>query len=318
MPKTVYHEKKAVKVGRQNAVRSEVRLVTPEEAQQFVDLRFDGQRSVRSWWVNYLAEEMRRGAWRDGTQVNFVESDGRLHLVNGQHTCLAIVKSGLPQVLDVLYTEGDPADEYYKHDVGLKRTAGDMFAAYNLPAELGLSATQANKLGSAVRFWWRGFRRETAKNRIHPDELLKLTRHFGDAAGLYTEIVAGAPRYISNSLWRASTLAVALVTIHYATTKTMGKTEEFWRACAFGDNLDSGDPRKYAHSHLVQTGMMGGARVVSRKQITAERSARTLINYWEHWWAGNQLKGETKVFSDIAPVTIRNTPLNEYSGESGV
>jgi hypothetical protein len=173
------------------SVHSEIQSVTPSQAQMWLtENNYEKQRRIRARHVEYLAEEMRRGNFRQGTQIHFAEYEGKLHLVNGQHTLAAIEKSQISQILDVCFTHEDPKDAYYRHDVGLKRTASDMFSSLQVADEFGFSATQVNFISASVRFISTGFGNPDGNKsrQLHPDEHISLFREYADAAGLYFEM----------------------------------------------------------------------------------------------------------------------------------
>ncbi len=295
------------------SVTSNIKRVTPQMAEAWLKQnRYERQRNVRPRHVEFLAEEMRRGNFRQGTQIHFAEHEGCLHLVNGQHTLSAIVKSGIPQVLDICQTEEDPSIAYYRHDNGLKRTSADMFSSMCIPQEFGLTNTQTNALGAAVRFieynFHRDFSRSGKEMPVHPDDQLRLIREYGEYAETYFDIAVGRPKHMRHSIERSATLAVALVTLRYAYPTMGDMVTDFWKGAIFDDGLSAKDPRKAANVHLLTTGMGGGGQGYTIQTKTPEYSSRYIANCWNAWVDKREI-GWTKVMDQHVPIIIRGTPF---------
>jgi len=98
--------------------------VTPEEAAAFLQHNVNN-RSLRQSRVRAYAADMERGMFRgDAVHIQF-DTTGRL--INGQHTCSAIVASGVT-LRDVIVETGcDPQVSAYL-DRGLPKTATDALA----------------------------------------------------------------------------------------------------------------------------------------------------------------------------------------------
>ncbi len=294
------------------SVHTEVKIVPPALANLWLqENNYERQRPLRRRHVEYLAEEMRRGNFRQGTQIHFAEYDGKLHLVNGQHTLAAIAKSEISQILDICYTKEDPKDAYYRHDVGLKRTTADMFSALQVADEFGFTASQVNLVSSAVRFISDNFGNpDTNKNRtLHPDDHIKLFRDYADAAGSYFEIAAGHWRQIRTALIRAATASVALSLYKFVDNGTRSLVDEFWTGAIFDNGLVSGDPRKAAHAHLLSSNVKT-TRSVGKNNMSSAKSARYLAQCWNAWADGREIQW-TQVRNEKAPIEIRHTPYGD-------
>lgn len=295
------------------SITSNIKRVTPQMAETWLkQCKYERQRNVRPHHVEFLAEEMRRGNFRQGTQIHFTEYEGKLHLVNGQHTLSAIIKSDLPQILDICQTDEDPSVAYYRHDNGLKRTPADMFSAMYIAEEFGITKTQTNALGAAVRFIAQNFKQKPTRSErvtvVHPDDQLGLMREYGEYAEAYFDIAAGRPKHMRSSVERAATLSVALVTLRYA-YPTMGDVvTDFWKGAIFDDGLSAGDARKAANVHLLTTGMGGGGQGYTIQTKTSEYSARYIARCWNAWVEKREISF-TKVLDQFAPIIIRGTPF---------
>jgi hypothetical protein len=294
-----------------HSVRSEVHRVAPLQAEMWLtENNYEKQRRIRARHVEYLAEEMRRGNFRQGTQIHFAGHEGKLHLVNGQHTLAAVVKSGIPQILDVCFTDEDPKDAYYRHDVNLRRTSSDMFSAIGVADEFGFTPTQVNCLSAAVRFIANDFGRGNGNlNRtLHPDDHINMFREYADAAGLYFEFSAGHGRHIRRAVTRAATVSVALATFRFGIESCGDRVGEFWSGAINGEDLSSGDPRRAANIHLLSSNVKN-TRSSAPGFMSTAKSARYLAQCWNHWVDGNKIE-HTIVRDEKSPILIKGTPFD--------
>jgi hypothetical protein len=74
-------------------INSEIKLVTPEIAKEFL-ISNEQNRRIRPSWVNYLAYCIRHNEWRVTHQGIAFSDTGRL--LDGQHRLLAIIKADMP------------------------------------------------------------------------------------------------------------------------------------------------------------------------------------------------------------------------------
>ena len=290
-------------------IQSEDTWVTPETAASWLRLHnYEHQRPIRSSNVEFLAEEMRRGEFRQGVQIHFARWEGRLHLVNGQHTLSAIVKSGIRQAMSVCYTDEDPAQVYGRHDIQKKRTTADMFSALQTADEFGFTASQLNRMGAALRFIHEGFSKQTQK--MHPRELLSLVEQYADAGIAYFDEILGADQYIRSPLTRTATLSVALVTYRFSAAKYGGSVvSDFWKGIAFDDSVARGDPRKTAKRHLETINMQGSNGDATAKiKKSAAYSSRYVAQCFNAFVENRNL-GKTYVMDEATrPIIINGTP----------
>lgn len=70
----------------------EVIALTPEFAQELLDHN-KMNRVIRLDWVDYLATEMTEGRWHINGDTLVIDEEGEL--MDGQHRCLAVIKSGV-------------------------------------------------------------------------------------------------------------------------------------------------------------------------------------------------------------------------------
>jgi hypothetical protein len=97
--------------------------VTPEMAQQWLDTRFDNERTLREGTrVAAMVRDMQADRWYfTGDPIRFDSQTGRL--IDGQHRLTAVVQSGLPQPFAIINL---PMEAHSVIDTGSARTLGDL------------------------------------------------------------------------------------------------------------------------------------------------------------------------------------------------
>ena len=101
-------------------MRAKMMLITPSIADGMLKLNVSNRRQ-RRWWAEALAAAMRRGEWKATHQGIAFSISGKL--IDGQHRLMAIVKSGISQLMLVVYDV--PDDAFSVLDIGVKRTISD-------------------------------------------------------------------------------------------------------------------------------------------------------------------------------------------------
>lgn len=97
-------------------------LVTPEQAQEWLDSRFDNERPLHRNKVIAFARDMKEDNWHfTGDTVRFDSATG--NLMDGQHRLAAIVASGTAQWFPVLNV---PQEARAGIDTGSARTLGEL------------------------------------------------------------------------------------------------------------------------------------------------------------------------------------------------
>jgi len=292
----------------------QIQIVTPEQAVSWLSkASYDKQRTIRSHWVKYLAEEMKRGNFEQDTALVFMRTGSTLQLVDGQHRLSAVHSSGASQRFVIVVRDAvdddDVANAYYRLDQTLRRTVADQYRVLGLGEKLDLTPTELNSFGQAVSFISNGFQRTASqKSVLHPDDRLKMMNEYSSAAQDYFTIRMGCPSEIAKSLKRSSTVSIGLVTYRYSVeVYGKGKVDDFWTGAIFDDGILAGDARKAANKHFWTTDMSGS---VGRKpnHISAGKAARILARCFNAYIQGENIKypqgDETK------PILILGSPFN--------
>lgn len=152
-------------------------VFTPEAASAVIANQNNGNRRVRRWWVEALAQSMKRGKFITTHQGVAFTSSGRL--IDGQHRLMAIIASEIPQTLLVVRNLPEEAFSYI--DIGVKRSTPDV---------TGLSQKTSEVCRLALRI-------KTNRTSAMPDQVMEVAN-----AGL---------KEVHDELWSYSTATCELL-----------------------------------------------------------------------------------------------------------
>jgi hypothetical protein len=293
----------------------EVIQVTPEMAQKWLTTaRYKHQRDVRTGQVHFLAEEMRRGSFKQDTPLEFTRVNGDEWLTDGQHRLSAIVETQTPQRFVIVRRyakdEDDVAFDYTRTDQVILRSIADSYRTLDIETELALTKTQVNLLSVAVSMIDGKF--EGLQRKMHLDDRLRLMRDYNDGFAMYLEAIAGCRKELRHHLERAASLSVALVTYRYsAKVYSVEKVDAFWNGVAMDDGLKAKDPRKAALRHLEDTTMGGGGRrgeqTSGARTVSPHFSARYLAGCFNAHILGKEISFQKPRV--IQPIMILGSPF---------
>lgn len=305
------------KIGRmQVANQAGIQRVTPEMAAGWLEtMPYEHQRNVRQVWVDYLAEEIRRGNFREDTTIVVAYLNGRAILIDGQHRLKALIAANvtLPFIVsEVIAHDSDHVAWMYANtDIGLRRTASDLYAALDLPTELGMTRTQIDAMSAAITFLTGGLTRQDNKGvRMHRDDVLAAMRLYAPFGRRFFELVSGV-REMAKPTRRAATLSVALLTLRfsvpYAAARGVLSPVDFWSGVINDDGIKASDPRKFANRHLLTHQMVSG-RKSGVGVVTPARSARIIAGCFNAYIAHRELVQAPKVMDETAPLALYGVP----------
>lgn len=286
--------------------------VTPELAATWLEtMPYELQRNVSQPWVDFLAEEIKRGSFKQNTTIHIAVLDGRSHLIDGQHRLWAVVQSGVAQPFIVYESPAQTNDQiawmYATTDIGRKRRAGEVTKGLRLSDEVGLSQLHIDAMSATIAFMRNALMRGNKEGgRCHPDDLVAGIRLYAPYAVQLFELAAGDGP-IRRACRRAATLSIALLTLRYV--HTPGVAYKFWRGVVKDDGLTAGDPRKYANRHLLTVSMVNGLRSGSAT-MTPARSARILATCFNAYVAGREMAQTPRVPDETAPIRIAGVPTD--------
>jgi hypothetical protein len=224
-------------------------VVTPALAQRVIEeVNYKGQRQLAASHVAFLADEMRRGTFRAGTQIAFGRLGRDLHLVNGQHRMHALVQSGEDIEFQILIEDATDAEDlaalWCTFDRGGRnRSDAQVLAAHGISDRYGLSKTVARSIWQAQPLIANRFLRPSFQDdpTLRNDDLrMEGCKPWWEIGATYERLIEKAPSVVWKKLASSQAVAVALVTLKYQPTKAA----EFWRGIASDDGLRRNDPRK--------------------------------------------------------------------------
>jgi hypothetical protein len=283
----------------------QVELVTPEKAGQFLSYNYANNRRVRQPWVDYLVREMQAGRFMSTAEIHVMYRNGEPVMVNGQHTCRAIMKYGKPIRVTVRKSTtnetGQIAMAYaFGHDSGIRRSFTDGMNAYNLSEQTGLSAWVIDSLVGAVKFVMHGFngkRTGGAFVKESPADMVKYVLAFAPAMKMFDVHVMPCEKQLLKRLRQRRVLSVALLTFYYQPEKA----SDFWRQVANPDRLVLDDARVTARRYIENS--------VSRPQDEEAKTPRRIARCWRAFYEGNSIE-RVQGINPMSAIVIAGTPYN--------
>ena len=286
----------------------DVVMLSPGQAGEFLRYRYMHDRPLRQWYVDALVKEMREGRFQFTAEVHIAYVNGQPNMINGKHTCNAIVKFGKPVrvTLRKTYTSepGQIAALYaLGHDNQLRRLFSDQMGAYGLGEETGLTRNQLDALASALRAMRYGFRIDhqgrNEASSIAPVDMMKIVREWAVYMRDFDKIIMPCPPALLRTVHSKSVLAIGLITVRYQRRKA----QEFWSAIARPDELKYVDPRAQARQVIDRVPNL------RRANIEIGRVPGKIARCWNAFMSGRTLE-VVQPFPDGAPMVIEGTPWN--------
>lgn len=275
------------------AVVAEVKLVTAAMAKRFLDLGdYDLQRATAVSHVEELVSEMDAQRFEQGTAIwlaEFLDTD-RFVLVNGRHTCTAIVNSGKPQLLTIITTRIKSIAEagriYSRLDINKMRRPFDRIKALKIPQIADLNVAETNGLIAAIKLLLGNFQNAPGAKASNVDRsIYKSAEKWADAIEEWKapiRLYFSALEYCESAqhrrrFLRSSTMAVALATLRHQPKKAW----EFWATAAADDKLRARDPARKLNNWLLTN--KGGPTSV------AVRQAKYVAACWNAYFDGREI-----------------------------
>lgn len=290
----------------------QVESVTPDKAREFLLCNYKHNRPLRQGHVAFLAREIQEGRFMPTAEIHLVYCNGEPVLVNGQHTCAAIIKSGKTVRITVRKSStqehGQIAMMYaFGHDTGLRRTFNDGISAYNIEEQTGLTRTQVESSATALRHIRYGFNKEfsqTSKSApIKPSvtEIVdRLVSEWGSFFRRVFDVTLDHDKEIRSLLAKRGSLSVAVVTMRYQPEKAI----TFWRRVVAPDGLEWNHPCIMTRRVLEEARSKPGAN-----SVTPQKLSRQLARCWLADWQNELLHQIPRVTDESAPIKIVGTPF---------
>jgi hypothetical protein len=223
--------------------------VTPAFAGRVLaEMNYEAQRALSPLHVAFLADHMRRGTFRPGSQIAFAKLGEKLILTNGQHRLQAVVDSGRPVEFQILIQELETPEQlaaaYYTFDRGARaRGIGDVLSSVGIVEKHGIPKRVANAVFQAYPMLVSGF--ESSHSVGDPaarndDVRLVALENWWPLATAFYKLTDAAPRWAKERLTTSQGVAAGMVTIKYQPKAA----EAFWSGVAEDSGLQRDDPRK--------------------------------------------------------------------------
>lgn len=291
---------------------STVQLIDPSQAALWLDKRYRHQRSISPDQVAHLAKAMADDNFSPVSIIMFSVVNGEMHLINGQQTLNAIIKSGVSQSLPVMYYEvADESEEaklYSRIDRQRKRNFSDSVRATGICAEVSMTPTMIAKTASALRYVKGGFGTIRGYARsVSDDDLLEWIPFWAwETRAIYNAITpcGSSDRSL---IVQVPVFSVALMTIRYKPDRA----REFWRQVAQDDGMERGDPRKSLRNWLLS---LKRRRADASKQVDYPEISRGVAFAWNTWYAGKSLMNMPRRIS-VDKIKIAGTSFNGAQGD---
>ncbi len=289
-----------------------VQEIDPKQAAVWLEKKYKHQRPIRQQTIDNLARAMRDGTFSPVSIIMFSVLNNQLHLINGQQTLSAIIRSGVPQTLPTVFYDVPDEDAearlYFHIDRQRRRNFADSVRSTDLCQTSGLTPTAIRHTAGAIRFikgnW--GTKKQYSEV-ITDDELIEWIPLWAWEANAIYNAISPCGKIDRDLVLRVSTFSVALVTMRYQPQKA----REFWRQVAQGDGLTKDDPRKALRELIIST---RGQTKKQIQEVSLAAIARGSIAAWNAWYAGNPIKSlRSKIKS--GPVKILGTSYNGAQGD---
>ena len=236
--------------------------VTPKMAENWLKKhRFEHQRNLLDSHIERLSREMENDRFIPGTQVHFGVHNGRLAILNGNHTLHAVVRSQTNIPLSILIaevsSEEDLARLYSRHDIGRKRNWGATAKAADMYSQTDVPKSFVTNSMSALRIIMIGLNQPLKQDiEITHSRDLRIEA-FGEYKEYLENYYIAISKGVSRNLKlfkRAAVMAVGLEILKYQPSMAY----DFWDGASQDDGLRRNDPRKLLLDYLVNTPSYSG------------------------------------------------------------
>lgn len=280
--------------------------LSPTQAGVLLEYRYVHDRPLRPRYVDELVKEMQAGRFQHTAEVHMAYVNGQPSMLNGKHTCHAIVKFGKPVnvTLRKTYTTAGQLAALYAlgHDNQLRRLFSDQMGAYGLVEETGLTRSQLDSLSAALKAIRHNFKLRHAgrgENELSPVEMMTVVREWSEFMMQLDNHITPCNKMTLRALRSKSVLPIGLITVRYQPDKAC----DFWSAIARPDEL------KYADSRSQARRIVDGLPDLRSTKSELEKVPGKIARCWNAFFQGRLLE-VVQPFSDGATIVIAGTPWN--------
>lgn len=288
-------------------------LLTPAIADRYLKLgEYPLQRPLSDAHVIELVEEMENGTFQCGTDIDIAEVGKRFYLINGQHTCAAIVASGIPQwVCEKRYICADlmaVGRIYARIDIQKTRTPYVRLRALGVPDSLGINQQETQGIVAGLKLVLAGFRQPpgaNVKTKNLDRAIFKSADVWAEAVESYrTEITQyikaidrANTRLLRRKFLRGGACAMGFVTLRHQPERAW----DFWSNAAADDRLPAKHPAHQLTAWLQANSPGSGSRAVGQ--------AKAVAACWNAYFDGREMTFVRPICMSQVGVTIKGTPF---------
>lgn len=255
-------------------IKTTTMWITPNKAEELLS-KNTMNRAVKQRVVDRYANDMSSGLWKRNGETIKIAYDGTI--LDGQHRLLAVIKSGVSNVMDV--TTGLDKDSIYTIDCGSSRSASD-----SLKIEGVKNYMQASTISTA-------FLSVVTSNSVEPyfsktgnfvkPSVASVVNYFNDNRD-YIERVAGM---MSSKKYRI-VLSVPMAALIYSAGSYVSDDDAmyFLEKMVSGESLNAGDPILETRRVLIED-----MRSKTRKMPLGIKNA-IILKAWNKFILGESVK----------------------------
>lgn len=288
---------------KKNLIERRMVELTPILANHYLGFNtYDKQRFIRKPHVAELAEKMINGLFRFG-EIGFVSKKGNKDiLVNGQHVCHAVIKSGItvPCMLERFSVENDrQLSEIFRQFEILPKSLRDMVAIEAAAlkiiwpvkiSSLIVTAAIIEAAGQKDLRWPTGMSVQTQKEWMSRDDKVKLLGKYMKEGAFIADI------FMSNGIQKTLTGSEHLkrAAVVYIMMKTwrinQNDAEIFWMRVRDGEGLNKSMPEMKIRNFLFLTRLAVRTSAYVARSASPHEYAYRCALAWNSFRSGHSTK----------------------------
>lgn len=281
---------------RKNLIERRMIELDPDLAKHYLEYRYEKQRDVRPLHVVDLSKKMENGLFRFG-EVAFAILNSDSFLINGQHVCNAVIKSGvtIPCILEKFRIENNmELSEAFRQFEILPRSLADMVKVEanalklkwpNWVSSLIVSAAIAEKgnqkkLGQPATTVINNISHiENTKYMSKDDKVRLLGKYLQEGAFIANILTINGTKQSQSNIKHLSRKSVALIMMK-SWRVSNNDAYIFWERVRDGENLNKAMPEMKLREFLIQTRSTIRPSVYMTRRVTDHEYAYRCALAW--------------------------------------